>query len=282
MLTGEEGIKATCFLPASRVPPECTNYLRGEYEVCCELLLFHEEREKGEETQCDSSERAKISSGKNHWDTTSEWEMKEDSYRTISELANGIMVWIQNKLGGFFSLSSLSPFVPLSLAHPMDQHLSRGRYCPRAIWTYNKTSSSHMILIHLKLEGENFFTKFLFGKELYLSGKDTHTHSWWVSGIESDTLAALYMTEAHMKQREKKKIFLTWHRGRGKDEAIRMVENCAPQCDTSLKSQNAQRRFLVKTSKGAKFSLYTGCHRAQQKQHARGQQRTERKVRRMP
>lgn len=37
-----------------------------------------------------------------------------------------------------------------------------------------------MTLIHLQLEGEIFFTKFLLGKELYLSGK-THTYSFLMS-----------------------------------------------------------------------------------------------------
>lgn len=37
------------------------------------------------------------------------------------------------------------------------------------------------------------------------------------------------------------------------DGVTEMVESCAPQGDPSLKSKNAQCRFLVKTSKGAEF-----------------------------
>lgn len=116
---------------------------------------------------------------------------KQNSYRTTSKLASGIMVWIQNKAWGF--LSSFLPFSPsvhLSLAHPMGQHLSHGGYCPKAIWTQNKASSSHMTLVHLNLEGENFFHQISLRKGIvYVWGK-THIHSWlsewdkkWYPGI---------------------------------------------------------------------------------------------------
>lgn len=134
MVTGEERMKATCFLPASRVPPESTTW-EGSMKCVVNFSYFMRQEKRGKNHSLTLVRGLKLTQGENHWDTTSEWEMKEDSYRTTSKLANAIMVSIQNKLGGSFLLP---PFLPLSLSllviqwinicHVLGQYEHRIRY----------------------------------------------------------------------------------------------------------------------------------------------------------
>ena len=64
--------------------------------------------------------------------------------------------------------------------------------------------------------------------------------------------------------------------------AIKMVRS-VQHCEPSPETQSVQCRFLVKTSRGV---LRMGCHRAQEKQYAKGsavtREKSERKMRMTP